>query len=56
MRNDFRTKLCCIAIDEVHLVEEWKDFRNEYARIGYFRQSLPRDVPLFAASATSEEV
>jgi hypothetical protein len=48
----FREKLCCIAIDEVHLVDEWKDFRNEYARIGWFRQVLPRDIPLFAASAT----
>src|SRR5271155_654437 len=48
----FREKLCCIALDEVHLVDEWKDFRNEYARIGWFRQALPRHIPLFAASAT----
>jgi hypothetical protein len=48
----FREKLCCIAIDEAHLVDEWKDFRNEYARIGWFRQALPRHIPLFAASAT----
>ena len=48
----FREKLRSIAIDEVHLVSEWKDFRNEYTRIGWFRQALPRDTPLFAASAT----
>jgi Helicase conserved C-terminal domain len=48
----FREKLCCVAIDEAHLIDEWKDFRNEYARIGWFRQALPRHIPLFAASAT----
>ena len=52
----FREKLCCVAIDEAHLVEEWKDFRHEYARLGHFRQALPRHVPLFAASATLSPV
>lgn len=52
----FREKLCCIAIDEAHLVHEWKDFRQQYTRIGWFRQALPRHVPLFAASATLSPV
>ena len=48
----FRERLCCVAIDEAHLVVEWKHFRPEYSRIGWFRKFLPRHVPLFAASAT----
>jgi superfamily II DNA helicase RecQ len=29
----FREKLYYIIIDKIHLVDEWKDFRNKYIRI-----------------------
>jgi len=28
-RSGFRERLCCVAIDEAHLTEEWKDFEDQ---------------------------
>jgi superfamily II DNA helicase RecQ len=44
--------LTCVAIDEAHLVEDWKDFRKEYGRLGWFRQYIAREIPFLAVSAT----
>jgi hypothetical protein len=48
----FRSNLTCLAIDELHLVEDWKDFREKYGCIQYLRQRLPAGVPLLGVSAT----
>ncbi len=48
----FRRKLITFAVDELHLIHEWKDFRPEYANIRIIRNRLPREVPMLGVSAT----
>jgi superfamily II DNA helicase RecQ len=50
---NFREKLCLVAIDELHIVDQWgNDFRKAYSQLAILRKCLPRDVPWFGTSAT----
>jgi superfamily II DNA helicase RecQ len=44
--------LCLLAIDEIHLVSEWRSFRPEYFNLGVLRARLPDGIPFQAGSAT----
>lgn len=47
------SRLSLLAIDEIHLVEEWgKSFRSLYAEIEKVRKRIPPQVPLLGVSAT----
>ncbi len=49
----FTDHLCLLAIDEIHLVEEWnKNFRPMYAKIEKVQKRIPCHVPLLRVSAT----
>lgn len=50
----FSKRLCLLAIDEIHLVEQWgKSFRPLYAEIEKIhKQMLCHSIPLFSISAT----
>ncbi len=50
----FKERLVLFAVDELHLVHQWKSFRPQYAEIGVIRNRLPRDVPMLGVSATLE--
>ncbi|KAI5292755.1 transcriptional repressor general negative regulator of transcription subunit 4 [Ascosphaera acerosa] len=41
-----------VAIDEAHLISQWRDFRHDYTNIHAMRRWLPRSSPMFACSAT----
>ena len=43
----FRDCLVLIAIDEIHLVEDWASWRPDYGRLGELRSILPRSVLFF---------
>ena len=47
----FNTRLIGVAVDEVHVVWGYREFRTEYANIGDFRAHL-RHVPFIGLSAT----
>lgn len=53
--QEFTRKLCLLAIDEAHVVEEWSTFRPAYLQLAVLRARLPEGVPLLAASATLTE-
>ena len=48
----FFQKLCLLAIDELHLVSEWREFRKDYFALGVLRTRLPDGIPFLGASAT----
>ena len=49
----FAQRLSLLAIDEIHLIEEWgKSFRPLYAEIEKVRKRIPGHVPLLGVSAT----
>ena len=48
----FRDCLVLIAIDEVHLVEDWASWRPDYGRLKELQSILPHSVPFFATLAT----
>ena len=49
----FSSRLSLLAIDEIHLVEEWgKSFRPLYAEIEKAQKRIPPQVPLLEVSAT----
>lgn len=49
----FASRLSLLAIDEIHLIEEWgKSFRPLYAEIEKVRKRIPPSVPLLGVSAT----
>ena len=49
----FTDRLCLLAVDEIHLVEEWgKNFRPMYTEIGKIRKRIPCHVPLVGILAT----
>ena len=53
--ESFYSRICMLAIDELHLVDEWKDFRNVYSNIGVVRTRLPRSIPCVGVSATLDD-
>ena len=51
--QEFQTRIGFLAVDEAHIVEAWgHEFREAYGRIGELRSILPRNLSLFATSAT----
>lgn len=52
-QNVFTDRLYLLAVDEIHLVEEWgKQFRPLYAEIEKVRKRIPAHIPLVGVSAT----
>ncbi|MCJ1471297.1 hypothetical protein MMC07_009945 [Pseudocyphellaria aurata] len=52
-RQEFTDRLCLLAIDEIHLTDEWgQKFRPLYAEISKVRKRIPCQVPLLGVSAT----
>lgn len=52
-QHQFTDRLCLLAIDEIHLVEEWgESFRPLYADIAKVRKRIPCHIPLLGVSAT----
>ena len=51
----FQEKVGLFAIDELHCVSEWKDFRIDYTYIFTLRALLPRRVPWFGCTATLDK-
>lgn len=51
-QNVFTDRLYLLAVDEIHLVEEWsKQFRPLYAEIEKVRKKIPAHIPLVGVSA-----
>jgi superfamily II DNA helicase RecQ len=48
----FMDALGLVAIDEAHLIPQWRTFREEYGHIFQFRASMPEKIPFFGCSAT----
>ncbi|KAG2111488.1 P-loop containing nucleoside triphosphate hydrolase protein, partial [Suillus clintonianus] len=49
----FSSRICMLAVDEVHLVVTWgKSFRKDYEQIGVVRSRLRNIVPMIGVSAT----
>ncbi|CAC5402622.1 unnamed protein product [Mytilus coruscus] len=49
----FQQKVCCIAVDEVHMIEEWgEDFRPKFKQIGELTALFPNAAHL-AVTATA---
>lgn len=50
--SSYSSKLCLLAIDELHLVSEWREFRPDYFGLPVLRARLPDGIPFLGASAT----
>jgi superfamily II DNA or RNA helicase len=48
----FMDALGLVAIDEAHLIPQWRNFREAYGHIFQFRTSMPEKIPFFGCSAT----
>ncbi|KAF8173483.1 P-loop containing nucleoside triphosphate hydrolase protein [Pholiota molesta] len=49
----FQSRLCTIAVDEVHLLATWGDrFRPSFRQIGFMRPRFSRHIVMFALTAT----
>jgi superfamily II DNA/RNA helicase len=48
----FLSKLILVAIDELHVVQQWATFREEYGQLHKVRARIPRSIPWFGTSAT----
>ena len=52
-KEEFRTHLRVVSIDEAHCISLWGgSFRPDYAQLGFLRATIPSHVPLTVASAT----
>ena len=48
----FQKKLVLVAVDELHIVDQWGTFRKPYSQLAVLRDCIDRRVPWFGASAT----
>ncbi|KAK0728530.1 hypothetical protein B0T26DRAFT_738850 [Lasiosphaeria miniovina] len=46
---DFHSKLGLFAIDELHMINEWREFREEFTHIYTLRALMPRRIPFFGS-------
>jgi superfamily II DNA helicase RecQ len=49
---NFQRKVGLVAIDECHVLSQWKEFRSEYVMIHELRRSLLSETVFFGCSAT----
>jgi len=55
--DHFQSQLVLVAIDELHVVEEWGEtWRASYSMLLILRDLIRRDVPWFGASATLDPI
>ncbi|KAF1813104.1 P-loop containing nucleoside triphosphate hydrolase protein [Eremomyces bilateralis CBS 781.70] len=52
LNPDVKNKIGVVAIDELHVMEQWKEFRLEYLKIRELRRYLRADTIWFGCSAT----
>ncbi|OXV11684.1 hypothetical protein Egran_00557, partial [Elaphomyces granulatus] len=50
--EQFLSKLVLVAIDELHVAQQWATFREDYGQLHKVRARIPRSVPWFGTSAT----
>jgi superfamily II DNA helicase RecQ len=43
----YQKRVGLVAIDEAHLIEQWKNFREKFTMLGQLRQILPKEVVWF---------
>ncbi|KAK4233757.1 P-loop containing nucleoside triphosphate hydrolase protein [Achaetomium macrosporum] len=48
----FHTRIGLFAIDELHCVSKWREFREDYTYLHTLRVLLPRRIPWFGCTAT----
>jgi superfamily II DNA helicase RecQ len=41
-----------VAVDEMHVVEQWATFREQYGQLSKLRARIPSTIPWFGTSAT----
>lgn len=49
---EFNSKIAFVAIDELHMVYQWRDFRTAFPNLYQIRGMIPRKVPWFGCTAT----
>ena len=49
---EFKSNIALVAIDEMHAVVAWADFREKYTLISELRRILTDRVPIFGCTAT----
>jgi superfamily II DNA helicase RecQ len=56
LRNpSFHRKFGLFAVDELHVVGEWRKFRPEFTHLGALRVLMPQRVPFFGCTATLDK-
>lgn len=50
--HDARHQILLFAVDEAHVIDQWKDFRPKYTELHRFRDSYP-SIPIVALTATA---
>ena len=50
--ESFYFKICMLIIDELHLINEWKNFRNVYSNIDVIKTRLSRNISCVDVSTT----
>ncbi|EDN04857.1 predicted protein [Histoplasma mississippiense (nom. inval.)] len=53
MKPDFQARIGLVAIDECHLIHQWKNFRTQFAMLGQLRLLLREDIVWFGCTATA---
>lgn len=52
----FQKRLVLVAIDELHIVDQWGTFRKPYSQLAILRDRIDRRVPWFGTSATLDPI
>jgi superfamily II DNA or RNA helicase len=52
---ELRGRIGLVAIDECHVIDQWKDFRSEFTLIYELRRTLSTETLYFACSATVDQ-